>query len=103
MSKSYSRMMGGKDAVAFLKSDVRKAVDLEISANHVFRERWGEMVSRMEYEIDKTEPVPVKAIKGRRTDYRCGNCGNVADAVDKYCSNCGFKIDWKNPTVIKLT
>ena len=40
----------------------------------------------------KEKPVPVS---GKRY-CRCGKCGTMLFEMDKYCSQCGIKIDWNN-------
>jgi len=84
MSKNYGMMMSYKDAISWVESlpdDGKKS----------------QVLNRMRYEKDKSDPVKPKFFKGKyvRDWYVCGNCGGrKVDVNDNFCPNCGFAIGW---------
>ena len=88
MSKNYGQMMSYSDAIAWIK------------ANAPDTEKRAQVLHRMQYEKDKSDPVKPKFYKGRYVAnwYMCGNCGGRrVDVNDNYCPNCGFAIKWDSP------
>lgn len=84
MSKSYGRMVGYSDAIAWVEALPES-------------ETKGYVLARMRYEADKAKPVKMRFIKGRYghkyDSWQCGNCGSgILEAHWKYCPNCGFAI-----------
>lgn len=85
MSKNYGQMMSYSDAILWIENN---APDTEKRA---------QVLHRMQYEKDKSDPVKPKFFKGKyvRDWYVCGNCGGrKVDVNDNFCPNCGFAIKW---------
>ena len=85
--KEYGVMCSYNTAVTWIRN--LKDVDENIKAR---------VLSRMEYEMDKSTPVKPKFHKGkygkRYDTYTCGHCGFGIDVITStYCNNCGFAID----------
>ena len=84
MSKNYGMMMSYKDAISWVESlpdDEKKS----------------QVLNRMRYEKDKSDPVKPKFFKGKyvRDWYVCGNCGGrKVDVNDNFCPGCGCAIWW---------
>ena len=86
MSKGYGRMIGFKDAVAWVEN-------MAVPEHCQETKQW--VLNRLRYQYDQTIPVKVKLDKGRFMSYYCGNCRHGVDCVDKFCSGCGFPLDFK--------
>lgn len=87
MSKDYGRMVTFKDAIAWVEHMLVPEPCQETK-------QW--VLSRLRYQYDQTIPVKVNLDKGRFMAYCCGNCRRGVECVDKFCSGCGFALDWKD-------
>lgn len=87
--RKYSVMIGCKDALGYIALMLPNF------------EKRNEVIERVRYEFERDVPVKPKFIKGihgmKYDSYSCGHCGNGGkQVIDKFCSNCGFAIDWRN-------
>ncbi|MCR5720025.1 MAG: hypothetical protein K6F84_05620 [Lachnospiraceae bacterium] len=84
--ESISPMVGCNTAITWVEN--LKNVDDAIR-NRVLK--------RMIYEFSKDIPVKPKFHKGKYghkyDHYTCGNCGHGINIYDKFCPNCGFRIE----------
>lgn len=102
MSRSYGLMVAGLAALEWMETKCWPVIPEAEKNDPVFALMWSRCINRFRYEIDKSQPVPVKVRKGRRTDYSCSNCGRGIDVNDKYCPGCGTHLDWNKREVIEL-
>ena len=87
------RSMGGEDAVRFFEH-LPGQLDEKIKSDD-FCSKYEYALNRLRYEVKKHVPIAPKEDKGGFTTYTCGECGSVVRLdTNKYCSNCGRKIDW---------
>jgi len=103
MSKSYGGMMSGINALAFFRDDVRQALQAKLETEVEFSERFNRALHRIEYLVDMDKPIPVRELIGRKRTYSCGNCGyTLTEPQEKFCGNCGSRLDWLNKITTRL-
>ena len=89
--------MSGLDAVEFLEMLPDNIPD-EVKDDE-FCEEYERMLNRVRFEVRKSVPVAPKVTKARSRGYMdfcsCGQCGHDVAVHQKYCSECGRPIGWK--------
>ena len=91
MSENYGLMVGFNDAIKWVEQLPCPESEAEMKSR---------VLARMRYERDQNVPVPATKHKGKyiRDYYTCGNCGAGIDIGNRFCSNCGFAIRWREGT-----
>lgn len=91
------RACSGLEAIAFMER-LADMFDEDVRTDE-FCDEFECALNRFRYEIRKSIPVPVRALKINFTTYSCGQCANPVSAPDKFCSRCGRAIDWEHPKI----
>lgn len=94
------RMMSGLDAIEFMEG-LADVFD-EDTRTEEFCDEFEWALNRFRYEIRKSVPVPVRALKINFTTYSCGQCAVPVSPGNAFCGKCGRAIDWRHPVSEKV-
>ena len=85
--------MSGEDSVRLFET-VPEMIPEEARTEE-FCDEYEYALNRLRYLVRQGVPTKPNVYQGRFTSFSCGQCGFAIDkATEKYCRNCGRKIDW---------
>ena len=85
-AKDWSREMTNEEAIQIL----------HVSIGYEDSPEFDESLRRAIYALKKQKPMKPMKPRDRRPGYKCMLCEEMVLRPERYCQNCGQKIDWED-------